>query len=153
MDVFRRLFFNKSVPTVRLSHASSASDKRIACDRRSSLRTSRADRSLSKGGGDIRLDRVSPQLDFRQAGFAPGGVSEDDFELLDFRPSVAKIGRGPHEILLVENSNCLFHVEPLPPQHNCLSNTTYGNRCVAICVPVHNMSKKRYAAIPQRNLH
>ena len=31
-------------------------------------------------------------------------------ELLNFVPSMEKIGRGLHEILLVENSNRVFHV-------------------------------------------
>ena len=58
-------------------------------------------------------------------------------ELLNFCPSIEKIGRGLHEILLVENSNWLFHV---------LAPAPAG-------VPSHNMARKRHAkAIPQRKL-
>jgi hypothetical protein len=32
------------------------------------------------------------------------------FKLLNFSPSIQKVGRGLQEILLVENSNSLFHV-------------------------------------------
>ena len=43
---------------------------------------------------------------------APGRFrcSDGISELLNFVPSIEKIGRGPHEILLVENSNRVFHV-------------------------------------------
>jgi hypothetical protein len=85
MDVFRQLVCNKSETPARLSHASSVSDKRIACERRLSLRTSRAARSLSRGGGDMRL---RGELDrYSQCSSAAYGVARRYVVLLINRSS------------------------------------------------------------------
>ena len=58
--------------------------------------------------------------DFRICRALPAGFCRlyRIFELLNSGPSIEKIGRGLQEILLVESSNRLFHVEPLPPRVN-----------------------------------